>query len=273
MAGAGSMSTSSTQQAGVFLRFIPGKDIQIKLFTGLIILVIWQLGITYSDAPRFIAKPLNVFAVFPDVIVDNEFLDATKSTLLAVIKGLLISLVAGTVVGFAIGRLKVCERLLNVYINGFYTMPMVAALPLITVWFGYEEEARMATIIFASFFSITINAADGARSVPPEYLEVAHAYRASPRYIWFDITLFSSLPYLIAGIRLAAGRAVVGAVIAEFFISLEGLGMYILANTRSYAHNEAVVGVLVLAGFGLLFEWITKWVLATYYPWYRRANQ
>jgi ABC-type nitrate/sulfonate/bicarbonate transport system permease component len=245
---------------------------QIKLLTGLLILVIWQLGVTYSGAPRFVAKPLDIFAVFPDVIVDPEFLDATRSTIVAVIKGLLISLVAGTVVGFAIGRLKVCDRLLNVYINGFYTMPMVAALPLITVWFGYEEEARMATIIFASFFSITINAADGARSVPPEYLEVASAYRASPRHVWFDITLFSSLPYLIAGIRLAAGRAVVGAVIAEFFVSLEGLGMYILANTRAYAHNEAVVGVLMLAGFGLAFEWITKWVLATYYPWYRRAN-
>lgn len=256
----------------VVSRILPGKDMQIKLFTGLIILVIWQLGVTYSGAPRFVAKPLNILAVFPDVIVDPEFLYATKNTIVAVIKGLLISLVAGTVVGFAIGRLKVCDRLLNVYVNGFYTMPMVAALPLITVWFGYEEEARMATIIFASFFSITINAADGARSVPPEYLEVASAYRASPRHVWFDITLFSSLPYLIAGIRLAAGRAVVGAVIAEFFVSLEGLGMYILANTRAYAHNEAVVGVMMLAGFGLAFEWITKWVLATYYPWYRRAN-
>ena len=257
----------------VLSRILPSKDMQIKLFTGLIILVIWQVGVTYSGAPRFIAKPLNIFAVFPEVVVTDEFLDATKSTLFAVIKGLLISLVAGTIVGFAIGRMKVFDRLLNVYINGFYTMPMVAALPLITVWFGYEEEARMATIIFASFFSITINAADGARSVPPEYLEVAHAYRASPRHVWFDITLFSSMPYLIAGIRLAAGRAVVGAVISEFFVSLEGLGMFILANTRSYAHNEAVVGVLALAAFGLAFEWITKWVLATYYPWYRRANR
>ena len=122
------------------------------------------------------------------------------------------------------------DRMLNFYVNGLYTMPMVALLPLITIWFGYEDDARLATVIFAGFFSIVINARDGAQSVPSEYLEVCTAYRAPARYIWFDITVFSSLPYLIAGFRLAAGRALVGAVIAEFFVSLDGVGMYVLAN-------------------------------------------
>jgi len=253
----------------ILLRMAPGKDMATKIAAGVVILVAWQVGVA-AFAPRFVAKPLDIALVFPDVITDPDFLAATWSTLSAVIQGLLISLVAGTVVGFAMGRVKFVYRLLNVYINGFYTMPMVAVLPLLTIWFGYDTEARMATIIFASFFSITINAADGARSVPPEHLEVAHAYRAGQRYIWFDITAFSSIPYLIAGVRLSAGRALVGAVIAEFFVSLEGLGMYILSHTRSFAHNEAVVGVLMLAAFGLSFEGVTKWVLRRYFPWYRR---
>jgi len=170
------------------------------------------------------------------------------------------------------GRVKVIDRLLNVYINGFYTMPMVAILPLLTIWFGYGEQARLATIVFAAFFSIAINARDGARAVPPQYLEVCKSYRAKPRYVWFDITFFSSLPYLIAGVRLAAGRALVGAVIAEFFVSLEGLGMYILSHARSFQHNEAVVAVFALAFFGLAFEASVKWVLKHYMPWHRRDD-
>jgi NitT/TauT family transport system permease protein len=109
--------------------------------------------------------------------------------------------------------------------------------------------------------------------VPPEYLEVGHAYRASRRHIWFEITLLSSLPYLIAGFRLAAGRALVGAVLAEFFVSLPGLGMYILAHARSFAHNEAVVGVVMLAVFGLGFEATMNWVMRRYFPWYRRDER
>jgi NitT/TauT family transport system permease protein len=128
----------------------------------------------------------------------------------------------------------------------------------------------MATIIFASFFSIAINARDGARAIPHEYLEVARSYRAKPRHVWLGIAIFASLPYLIAGIRLAAGRALVGAVIAEFFVSLEGLGLFILSKTRSFAHPEAVVGVLMLAAFGLGFEALMNWIMRRFLPWYRR---
>jgi ABC-type nitrate/sulfonate/bicarbonate transport system permease component len=259
--------------AGISLaKILWGTPMRAKLFAGLAILVVWQVGVALFAA-KFVAKPLNIIQVFPKVLADPAFQAAVISTLTAVIQGLAIALVAGTIVGVAMGRLKVFDRALNFYVNGFYTLPMIALLPLITIWFGYGADARLATIIFAGFFSIVINARDGARSVPPEYLEVCKAFRAPARYVWFDITVFSSLPYLIAGIRLAAGRALVGAVIAEFFVSLEGVGMYVLAHARSFKHNEAVVGVLALVAFGLLFELSVNWVMRRYFPWYRREGR
>jgi ABC-type nitrate/sulfonate/bicarbonate transport system permease component len=148
-----------------------------KFIAGLCLILVWQFAVM-AFAPPFVAKPIGVAAAIPSVIVDPEFLTAVNTTLAAVLQGLLIALVAGTMVGIAMGRVIVLDRLLNQYINGFYTLPMVAALPLITIWVGYEENARIATIIFAAFFSIAMNARDGARSVPPEYLEVCKAYRA-----------------------------------------------------------------------------------------------
>jgi len=249
-----------------------GTKFRAKLTAGLLILIVWQVGVGLFAA-NFVAKPINVVQVFPKVLSDPLFQQAAWSTLSAVFQGLVIALVAGTVVGIAMGRLKVFDRLLNFYVNGLYTMPMIALLPLLTIWFGYGSDARMATIIFAAFFSIVINVRDGSRSVPPEYLEVCKAYRAPARYVWFDVTLFSSLPYLIAGFRLAAGRALVGAVIAEFFVSLNGVGMYVLSNARSFKHNEAVVGVVALVAFGLLFEVTMNWIMRRYFPWYRREGR
>ncbi len=127
-------------------------------------------------------------------------------------------------------------------------MPMIVVLPLFSLWFGYSGAARIATVIFAAIFSIIINAADGARSVPRDYLEVARAFRAKRLSVLTEIVLPSSVPYLLAGVRLAAGRALIGAVVAEFFLSVGGLGYYILYNSRTYHHNEAFVGVLLLAG-------------------------
>ena len=255
-----------------FRHLLWGTPLRAKVSAGLLILIVWQVGVG-AFAAKFVAKPLNVIQVFPSVITDQAFLDASMDTLGAVIQGVLIALVAGTIVGVAMGRVKVFDRMLNFYVNGMYTMPMVAILPLLTIWFGYEGDARLATIIFAGFFSVVINARDGSRSVPHEYLEVCKAYRAKARYVWFDITLYSSLPYLIAGFRLAAGRALVGAVIAEFFVSLPGVGMYVLAHARSFKHNEAVVGVLTLVLFGLLFELGMNWVMRRYFPWYRREGR
>lgn len=249
-----------------------GTKFRAKLTAGLIILIIWQVGVS-AFAARFVAKPINVILVFPKVLSDPLFQQAAWSSLSAIIQGLFIALIAGTIVGIAMGRMKVFDRLLNIYVNGLYTMPMIALLPLLTIWFGYGSDARMATIIFAAFFSIVINARDGSRSVPPEYLEVCKAYRAPARFVWFDITLFSSLPYLIAGFRLAAGRALVGAVIAEFFVSLNGVGMYVLAHARSFKHNEAMVGVIALVAFGLAFELTINWVMRRYFPWYRREGR
>jgi ABC-type nitrate/sulfonate/bicarbonate transport system permease component len=266
-------ATEATVDIKVLSRWsnaFPGTDVWVKIIAGLIILTIWQVGVG-AFAPRFVAKPLNIIGVFPAVITDPAFLAAVASTLGAVLEGLFIAVVAGVIVGIAMGRVKIIDRMLNFYINGFYAMPMVAVLPLLAIWFGYESNARLATIVFAAFFSVAMNARDGARSVPTEYLDVAKSFRAKRRYVWFDITLHASLPYLIAGIRLASGRALVGAVIAEFFVSLEGVGMYILSHARSFKHNEAVVGVLALVAFGLLVDWTMNWLMRRYLPWARQS--
>ena len=81
------------------------------------------------------------------------------------------------------------------------------------------------------------------------------------------------MPYLLAGFRLAAGRALIGAVVAEFFLSIGGLGYYILYNSRSYHHNEAFVGVLLLAAFGVGFELLVNWSTRRFMPWYRRGEK
>ena len=88
-----------------------------------------------------------------------------------------------------------------------------------------------------------------------------------------DIVLPASMPYLLAGFRLAAGRALIGAVVAEFFLSIGGLGYYILYNSRSYHHNEAFVGVLLLAAFGVGFEVLVQWATRRFMPWYRRDEK
>lgn len=240
-----------------------------RLITGLVLLLLWEIAVRLL-APPFVAKPTSVIAVAPHVLSDPAFLSATGSTLLAVAEGLVISLVLGTLIGLGMGRIPAIEKALRQHISFFYAMPMIVILPLFSLWFGYSSATRIATIIFASIFAIIMNVAEGARSVPREFLEVSRSFRSPRLRMMGDIVLPSSMPYLLAGIRLAGGRALIGAVVAEFFLSIGGLGYYILYNSRSYHHSEAFVGVVLLAGFGVGFEVLVGWCTRKFMPWYRR---
>jgi ABC-type nitrate/sulfonate/bicarbonate transport system permease component len=240
-----------------------------RLITGLVILLVWEFVVRVL-APAYVAKPTTVVMAIPRVIVDPAFLAATGATLAAVAEGLAIAMVFGTIIGLLMGRSAMFERAIRHYVNGFYAVPMIVVLPLFSLWFGYSSTTRIATIIFAAIFSIIVNVADGARSVPREYLEVARSFRSGRTRMLAEIVLPSSMPYLLAGFRLAAGRALIGAVVAEFFVSVGGLGYFILYNSRAYHHNEAFVGVLLLAAFGVGFELLVNWCTRRFMPWYRR---
>lgn len=254
---------------GAALRAWLGSPLFLKIAAGAVLLLAWELTVR-AFAPAYVAKPLAIARVFFTVLGDPQFLAAAGATLGAVVSGLAISLVFGTAVGFAMGRVDLVERGLRYYVNSLFATPMVAILPLVTLWFGYSADARLAVVVFAAFFSITVNACDGARSVPLEYLEVARSFRAPPRHNLLDIIFPSSLPYLLAGVRLAAGRALVGAVVAEFFISIPGLGYYILYNSRTFKHSEAFVAVIVLVAVGVSFEVLVNWATRRFLPWARR---
>jgi NitT/TauT family transport system permease protein len=243
-----------------------------RLLVGLAILLLWE-GIVRGLAPSYVAKPSGVLAAIPRVIVSPAFLEATRTTLTAVAEGLIIALAIGTVIGLLMGRSVTVDRCLRHYVNGFYAVPMVVVLPLVSLWFGYTGAARLATIVFAASFSIIINVADGARSVPREYLEVARSFRSGRLRMMVDIVLPSAVPYFLAGLRLAAGRALIGAVVAEFFTAIGGLGYFILFHSRTFRHDDAFVGVLLLAAFGVAFELLVVWGTRRFLPWYRRDDR
>jgi NitT/TauT family transport system permease protein len=243
-----------------------------RFVTGVAMLAVWEIVVRVF-APAYVAKPSTVVLAIPRVIVDPDFLTATGQTLSAVAEGLAIALVAGTVIGLLMGRSLAFERAIRHYVNGFYAMPMIVVLPLFSLWFGYSGAARIATIIFAAIFSIIMNVADGARSVPREYIEVGRSFRSRSVRMLIEIVLPASTPYLLAGFRLAAGRALIGAVVSEFFLSVGGLGYYILYNSRTYHHDNAFVGVLLLAGFGVGFELLVQWTTRRFMPWYRRDEK
>jgi ABC-type nitrate/sulfonate/bicarbonate transport system permease component len=242
-------------------------SVTVKVTTLLVILAAWET-VVRAWAPPFIARPTGVITVLPEVVTSSDFLEALAGTAVPIVQGLVIAVVLAILVGLAMGRVRWVEWALQMYVYALFALPMVALVPLMTMWLGYSEGTRLAIIIFAAFFPMALNVYDGARSVQKGYLEVAASFRSSRRAMWFGVVLPASMPYLLAGFRLASGRALVAAVVAEMLVALDGLGRFIQMGARSFRHDEAFVGVLALMVFGGGMLWGARWATARFFPWY-----
>jgi ABC-type nitrate/sulfonate/bicarbonate transport system permease component len=249
-----------------------GRNVALWVGAGILLLAIWQIGITLF-APKYIATPIGTVLAAPAVFSDPLFWSDAVSSLVAVVEGLAIAVVIGTVLGLAMGRLPDLNRVLGMYVNAFYAIPLIAITPLLTVWFGYSATARLALIVIEAVLPIIYNVAEGSRVVAANYLDVTRIHRAPWWRVWGGVVLPNAVPYVLAGLDLAIGRALIGAVVAEFLTAVDGLGTFINFDVHSFLQNNAMVALIAIVAFALVVRALVNLAVRRGLPWYRPADQ
>jgi ABC-type nitrate/sulfonate/bicarbonate transport system permease component len=248
------------------------RNFALPVGAGLGFLVIWQV-LVGAFAPSYIATPIDTLRQIPAVLGDVQFRSDVGTTLLAVIEGLVIAVVIGTILGLVMGRLPDVNRVLGQYVSGFYAIPLIAIVPLLTVWFGYTSRARLAMVVLEAILPIIYNVAEGSRLVSTTYLDVTRVHRARWWRVWLGVVLPNAVPYVLAGLDLAIGRALIGAVVAEFVTAINGLGYFILFNVQSFHENEAMVALIVLVLFALAVRALINVAVRYGLRWYRPTEE
>jgi NitT/TauT family transport system permease protein len=244
-------------------------DWLLRTVAGLLLLALWEVVARYLGGD-FVARPSGVLMAAPEVFATEKFWVDAWETIGSVVQGVLIGAVAGTLLGLAMGRVQLVRWFFTTYVSALYTLPMVAVVPLMTIWLGYTSETRLVAVALSAFLPIVVTTADGSRSIPKEYLDVARTFRAKWYNVWFGIALRNAIPYLIAGLQLAIARALVTAVAVEFLAGVPGLGYSILQQTRSFQQNEAFVGVVLLTVFVVGTRALLTVSRRRFLPWYGR---
>jgi ABC-type nitrate/sulfonate/bicarbonate transport system permease component len=203
----------------------------------------------------------------PTVLTSSQFWLAVGDSSLALLEGIVIGCGFGTILGILIGRVRWVRGLTAPYVSGLYAMPMIALVPLATIWLGYSPSARLAMIIVAAILPSIVSTADGARHVPAELEDVMIVLGVSRRRRLIDLVLPTTLPYIFAGINVAVGRAIVAAVAVEFLASVQGVGNFILVNAHASQQNPAFVGVLLLVALGLIAHAAVEQIRRRVAPW------
>jgi ABC-type nitrate/sulfonate/bicarbonate transport system permease component len=231
-----------------------------------VFLVAWQLY-GASINPIFLATPSAVAAAFVELVQSGELWAAILKSLQGLAIGFALAIVAGIILGILMGRYRTINAIFDPFVTLLYATPIVALIPLIMLWFGLNLEAKVVIIFESCFFPIVINTLAGVRNVSRSMVDVARAYGASDQQVMTKVVLPSSVPFVMAGIRLAVGRGVVGMVVAEFFTALSGLGSMIIVYQNSFATAKLFVPVITISVMGLALTAAARWLEQRLAPW------
>jgi len=223
----------------------------------------WELG-KYSAATSIRCA---IAEAFWQLARTGKLWTALLDSLRPFLLGYGLAIVVGIPIGLVIGRFRTVEAAIGIYITAGYAMPLVALVPLLVLWLGLGFAVKVAIVFLMSVFPICINTWLGVTAVPKTLIEVGKSFVAPDAVILRRIILPATLPYIMAGIRLAVGRAVVAMVIAEFFTSISGLGAVIITSANNFDTATMFVPIVILMvmaiGLNYLIGAVERWVA----PW------
>lgn len=201
--------------------------------------------------PVFMVPPSAVFSAAVDLWRDGTLLTAMKQSLLPFSVGLAITIVGGIAIGIIMAQWPVLEYVLDPFVNAFYAIPRIALVPLIILWAGLEFGGKVTILVSVAIFPVIVNTYAGIKDVRGSMLEIGRAYGATPRQIFFKIVLPAAVPFIMAGVRLSVGLAIIGIVVAEFFTAISGLGGMIVEYANNFATAKMFVPVIIIALVGV----------------------
>lgn len=235
-----------------------------------ILFVVWEASVWAFDVEEFILpSPTATFGALVEFwgpIWFNAF-----QTLFTTVTGFLIAIVFGFVLGVAVGASALLYQALYPLLIGFNSIPKVAVVPILVLWFGIGTVPAIITAFLISFFPIVVNVATGIATLEPELQEVLRSLGARRMDILRKVGIPRAMPYFFASLKIAITLAFVGSVIAETVAANSGIGHLMLQASSSFRVPLVFAGLLVIAFLGIVMYAIAAVVERRFTGWATRG--
>ena len=227
---------------------------------------VWQI-VGARVNPILLTTPSATARAFWDLLASGILLPAFAGTIRDLAIGYGLAGVVGVVLGIAIGRSPVLERIMNPYINFFQATPLIALVPLVVIWFGVGMQARVVVTFILAIWSIIINTTTGVKQTPAALLDVGRIYKFSRLHVITRIQLPNAVPSIFAGLRIALGKALIGIMIAQMEVSLTGLGGIVVNYGNAFRTAYLLAGVVTASLVGVIAAVALEVIRKSVFPW------
>ena len=227
-----------------------------------ILLALWESVPLWYTLPKgmalFFTTPSKVAAAFQHLLINGEIEKHFYVSAIAFLAGLGLSIIVGLPLGLLMGRSRTLEALLDPYVTSFNASPRIVWLPLMILWFGIGIWSKIVIVFAGAVFPLLINTYAGVKNVNRVLVNVVRSFGANEWQLMKVVVLPNSLPYIIVGLRLAIGRAILGVVVGEFFGSSQGLGYMIASAATNYKVDVVFVGVAIFMALSVILTLAVK---------------
>ena len=223
------------------------------------VLALWQIASQSGFVPKnVLPAPTAVFAAFLKLAGNGQLAEHLQVSVWRALSGFLIGGSIGFALGLANGLSRTSETVLDTSVQMIRNIPHLALIPLVIVWFGIGEEAKLFLVALGVFFPVYINTFHGIRSVDPQLIEMARVYGASPGELFGRVILPGALPSILVGVRYALGIMWLTLIVAETISASSGLG-YMAMQAREFMQLDVVIlAILIYAALGKLADSVVR---------------
>ena len=227
----------------------------------LVFMAAWELtGRFVLTDPLFFAPLSAVFKAGFTLWQSGELQKDIIASFSAVAYGMILAIIFGIIIGVLSGASGTFREYTDSFFTGLYATPLVAVAPILILWFGIGIESKIAVVFLMAIFPILISTAAGIANADATFIEVARSFGANRLQIIRKVMIPAAVPFVITGIRLAIGRAIVGVVVGKLFGARAGLGFLIFTSGQTFDVPALFLGVLLLALAGVALTSAMKWV-------------
>ena len=219
----------------------------------LIFLIIWELvgNVLQLINPMFMSAPSLIWKAAVQLFASGEIYNDLYISGVELFWGYFLSAAVAVPFGIAVGWYKKISHIFAPFINAMNATPRVALLPLVIIWLGIGILSKVGIIFLGAVFPILINTRDGVKTTPFNLLNAAKSFGASEWMLFKTIVLPSTIPFILTGLRLGLGRAIVGVMVGELYAATAGIGFMITVSGATFQTDQVFVGVLVFALTGM----------------------
>ena len=244
--------------------------IMLRVTSLVVIALAWQIYGSHSMAILF--SPLTkVFHDTYGLFQTDQLGRALWFSLQTFAFGLVVGSSIGILLGMFLGLFRNFDALVGIYVFALYSTPMVALVPLLTIWVGFGTPAQFLITTLFVVFPVTISVYNGVRHVDKGLMEVGQSFCATRTQVWRHIVLPSAVPFIVTGVSQGVAMGMVGMFIAEISTQLSGLGSKLTAQANAY-HTSRVLGIiLIIMTLGVTFRTIMRLVERKVAPWFAQG--